>query len=109
VDIIAHNHFVPAHETMWPNIPLATHAAAEWAMDHYVAPQVYAAPAALLTRHETELVHYVSRHFDASHRAARDALRCLARAETVLRSSGLPWLCFRAAQAFDRGLQRRFK
>jgi hypothetical protein len=108
VDIIAHNHFVPAHETMWPNIPLATHAAAEWAMDHHVAPQVYSAPAELLGSHEAELVRYVSHHFDGSHKAARDALRYLARAEAVLRGSGLPRLCFRTAQAFDRGLQRRF-
>jgi hypothetical protein len=37
VDIIAHNHFVPAHEHLWWNVPMLTHAASEWAMDRQLS------------------------------------------------------------------------
>ena len=29
VVIVAHNHFVPAHEHLWRNVPMLTHAASE--------------------------------------------------------------------------------
>lgn len=41
VDIIAHNHFVPAHEHMWWNVPMLTHAISEWAMDGHVARHLF--------------------------------------------------------------------
>ncbi len=94
VDIVAHNHFVPAHERLWGNVPLVTHAVADCAMDHYVSPQLYARPAELLRAHEPPLVRFVSSHFGGSPDAARKALRALARAEAVLRGSGLPVLFF---------------
>ncbi len=108
VDIIAHNHFVPAHEKMWTNIPLVTHAAAEFAMDHYVCSHVYRRPCELLRTYEQQLADYVSRHFQCGVAQARRALASLSAAEGVLRGSGLPGLCFHAAQAVDKGLQRRF-
>lgn len=108
VDIIAHNHFVPAHEAMWLNIPVATHAVAEWAMDHHVSSQLYSTPAELLGEHEAEIIRFVSRHFGTAGDATRKALRLLAGGEAALRRSGLPRLCFGTAQALDRGLQRRF-
>lgn len=108
VDIIAHNHFVPAHETMWPNIPMATHAAAEWAMDHYLSSHLYGRPDALLRTHARDLVPYVARHFKCEEKQAHRAIAGLAAAESVLRGSGLPRMLFEAARAMDRGLQRRF-
>lgn len=107
VDIIAHNHFVPAHEAMWPDIPLATHAVAEWAMDHYLGPQLYRRPAQVLRDHEQQLVQYVSLHFAGNAGRVRKALVTLTAAEATLRQSGLPWLLFRSAQAMDKGLRRR--
>ncbi len=41
VDIIAHNHFVPAHEHLWWNVPMLTHAISEWAMDRHVARHLF--------------------------------------------------------------------
>jgi hypothetical protein len=41
VDIIAHNHFVPAHEHLWWNVPMLTHAASEWAMDRHIARHLF--------------------------------------------------------------------
>jgi len=37
VDVIAHNHFVPAHEAMWLENTMLTHIAVEWAMDAHLA------------------------------------------------------------------------
>ena len=41
VDIIAHNHFVPAHEHLWWNVPMLTHAISEWAMDRHIARHLF--------------------------------------------------------------------
>lgn len=108
VDVIAHNHFVPAHEKMWPNLPLATHAAAEWAMDQHIAAQLFVRPAALLQQNRRQLAHYVARHFDCTVEVAERILGCLSGAEAGLRASGLPQLCYRTARTLDAGLQRRF-
>jgi len=108
VDVIAHNHFVPAHERMWVNIPLATHAVAEWAMDHHISRQLYRRPTELLREHEQQLSQYVSRNFGGSINASRKALGWLTSGEAAVRHSGFPGLCFHAAQEIDQGLQRRF-
>src|SRR5512135_1895446 len=75
VDIIAHNHFVPAHEHLWCNVPMLTHAAAEWAMDHHIVRYLYppkSAETATSTLHppgpllqaDDWLVDYVACNFD---------------------------------------------
>jgi Zinc dependent phospholipase C len=108
VDVIAHNHFVPAHEKMWLEIPMATHAAAEWAMDHHIEAQLFARPAELLRQNQDELIRYVTRHFGCAHVAARNTLLGLAGAENRLRSSRIPQLFHTAACALDAGVRRRF-
>lgn len=108
VDVIAHNHFVPAHERMWADIPVATHAVAEWAMDHHISKHVYRAPADLLRHHERELAQYVGHNFACGFDAANKALRVLGRADGALRYSGIPRLCHGVAHAGDIGMRRRF-
>jgi hypothetical protein len=66
VDVIAHNHFVPAHEKMWLDVPLATHVAAEWAMDHHIVAQLFTHPSELMRQHRNALAHYVARHFNCT-------------------------------------------
>lgn len=107
VDIIAHNHFVPAHEHLWWNVPMLTHAASEWAMDHHIAHRLRHPPAALL-RADAWLIDYVAHNFDCAPAAARRAIRQLAGAETVLRRSRLPNLLHGTGRLFDRALERRF-
>ena len=107
-DVIAHNHFVPAHEAMWFDAPMATHVAAEWAMDSHIGAQLFARPAALLRQNQDELARYVARHFGCSLEAAKGALLYLASAEAKLRLSGIPQLCYRTARMFDAGVRRRF-
>lgn len=108
VDVIAHNYFVPAHEKMWGNIPVLTHAACEWAMDTHVQPQLFAKPAELLNAHRDELAEYMAQHFSCTVRKARCGLALLAGAEHALRRSRLSSLCYYGARSIDTGMQRRF-
>ncbi|MEW6119347.1 MAG: zinc dependent phospholipase C family protein [Pseudomonadota bacterium] len=107
VDIIAHNHFVPAHEHLWWNVPMLTHAASEWAMDRHIARHLFRPPAILL-KADAWLVEYVADNFDCTPGAARRAIRQLAGAERLLRQSCLPNLLHVAGRTLDRALTARF-
>jgi len=108
-DIIAHNHFVPAHEQLWFDRPVMTHAAAEWAMDAYIAAHLFARPAELMRAHHARLGDYASAQFNCSGRAARRALAILGRGEALLRGSGLPHMLLKAARVMDPRVERRFR
>jgi len=107
VDIIAHNHFVPAHEHLWWNVPMLTHAAAEWAMDRHIVRHLYRAPAPLLQADDW-LVDYVACNFDCPPAASRRAIRQLAGAERLLRHSRLPHALHGMGRVLDRKLAARF-
>jgi hypothetical protein len=108
VDVIAHNHFVPAHEKMWGNIPMLTHAACEWAMDMHIRAQLFAEPSELMHAHRAELAQYVAQHFSCPHSLAKRGVNILAGAESLLRTSRLSHLCYHGASFLDSGMQRRF-
>ncbi|HCI13988.1 MAG TPA: hypothetical protein DFK12_08505 [Gallionellaceae bacterium] len=107
-DVIAHNHFVPAHAEMWANDSMAAHVAAEWAMDSHIGRQLYVTPAELLAQHRHELTAYVARHFACTPAAAWRSLRLLGGAESLLRASRLPQLCYRGGTLLDERLRQRF-
>lgn len=108
-DIVAHNHFVPAHETLWLNpLPLAVHAASEWAMDAHLAGQLYARPHRLLRRHLAVITAFAARHFGSPPDHTRRALRYLAHGEQWLRGSGLHQAAYRGARLMDAGVTQRF-
>ncbi len=108
VDVIAHNHFVPAHEKMWGNVPVLTHAACEWAMDIHIRPQLFVEPHELLETHRDELAQYVAQHFSCPKTLAMRGVEMLSGAENLLRSSRLSHLCYHGARWLDAGMQRRF-
>ena len=108
VDVIAHNHFVPAHEEMWANDSMAVHLTAEWAMDSHIGRHLYVTPAELLNQHRHELTAYVARHFACTPAAAWRSMRLLAGAESLLRFSRLPQLCYRGGRLLDERLRQRF-
>jgi hypothetical protein len=107
VDIIAHNHFVPAHEHLWWNVPMLTHAISEWAMDRHIARHLFHPPATLLQADDW-LVDYVAYNFDCSPAASRCAIRQLAGAERLLRQSRLPGVLHGMGRLLDRNLVARF-
>jgi hypothetical protein len=108
VDVIAHNHFVPAHEKMWGNVPVLTHAVCEWAMDMHVRPQLFAEPRNLLEMHRNELAEYVAQHFACPRSLAKRGVSILSGAENLLRESCLSHLCYHGARLLDGRMQRRF-
>ena len=126
VDIIAHNHFVPAHEQLWWNVPMLTHAASEWAMDRHIARQLChpqgagcgcnaaeaatttLSPPATLLQADRWLVDYVSSNFGCTPAASRRAIRQLAGAERLLRRSRLPGMLHGIGRLLDRQLSARF-
>jgi hypothetical protein len=107
VDVIAHNHFVPAHEKLLADIPWLTHVAVEWAMDAHVARHAFAHPAELLLEHDLHVSDFAARHFGCSGRLALEAVRILARADHVLRRARIPQVCLRLLR-LDRTLGQRF-
>jgi len=107
-DVVAHNHFVPAHEQLWLDRPVVTHAASEWTMDAFVAPHLFARPAELMARHRALLAEYAATQFLCAPAAARRALDCLRHGDALLRGSGLPRALLRAAGGLDGRLLRRF-
>lgn len=107
-DIFAHNHFVPAHENVWADIPVATHASCEWALDHHVSPHLYATPGALLKREHATISCYLEEAFGCASAEADRLIATLMRAERLLRFSRLPALAHAAGRVGDKRMVRRF-
>jgi hypothetical protein len=103
-DVVAHNEFVPEHETRIVRIPHFTHALSEWAMDRHVG---MVCPAKDLL-HLPEVALFVARHFRCGDALARRALVWLADAERFLRIARIPTLCLRlvGAKGFDVYLEK---
>lgn len=108
VDIIAHNHFVPAHERMWLKLPLLTHAMSEWAMDAHIARHLFTLPSCLLRDHHATLSQYVTGAFDCSLPVAERALVYLRHATALLYGSRAHHLLYMSGASLDRRLKRRF-
>lgn len=107
-DIFAHNHFVPAHENVWADIPVATHASCEWALDHHVSPQLFATPGQLLKREQGTIRIYLEETFGCASAEANRLISTLARADRLLRFSKLPVAAHAAGRIADRRMLRRF-
>ncbi|MBY0578790.1 MAG: zinc dependent phospholipase C family protein [Burkholderiales bacterium] len=108
VDIIAHNHFVPAHEKMWGEYHLVTHAICEWAMDAHISPHLFHFPDRLLLKHRKVLSIYAADRFGTEEAAAIKSLNYLAYGVRALRVGGITHLCYRGAKAVDSRLDKRF-
>lgn len=108
VDVIAHNHFVPAHEILWLDLPMATHIASEWAMDAHIHSHLFATPQSLLQREAHRLIPYVARKLGCSVEQSRAAIHALATGDGWLRRGRIPQLLYHLARRVDRPLRRRF-
>lgn len=107
VDVIAHNHFVPAHEKLLLDIPWVTHVGVEWAMDAHIARHAFSNPTDLLLEQERDISDLIGQHFSCSGSIAGKAIRLLAHADRGLRRSRIPDLCYRALR-LDRTVVQRF-
>jgi hypothetical protein len=90
VDVIAHNHFVPAHEALWEHESIFTHIAAEWAMDVHIQQSLQQTPGQLLSKHAHMISHFIAPCFDQPQRLINKKLRTLAYADRLLRAVKLP-------------------
>jgi hypothetical protein len=108
VDIIAHNHFVPAHETLWLNMPTLTHATSEWAMDAHVKRHVFNSPASLLENNQDALTRFSALRFQCDPVKARRAIMLLARGDAALRRSSLADALYYTGKWLDSHMTRRF-
>ena len=107
-DVVAHHHFVPAHERLWVDWPMVAHVVSEWAMDAHIRSQVAMTPASLLREAEGPASRFVSHHFGLNECVAMKSIRLLAGADRLLRAAGLPGWLYRAGMRADRRLLRRF-
>jgi hypothetical protein len=107
-DVVAHNHFVPAHEALWLDWPVVTHAMGEWAMDAHVAPHLFAAPGPLLRAHRQVLAAFVSARFHCPRPVAERGIARLAAADLGLRRSRVPEGLYRLFTAVDRRVSPHF-
>jgi hypothetical protein len=89
VDVIAHNHFVPAHEAKWMNKTIITHISSEWAMDAHIAKHIPHSPHHLILTNIDQLGAFVAPCFDVSPQLAIRKLKKLAWLDGLLRVSGL--------------------
>lgn len=94
IDVIAHHHFVPAHEAMYQHHSLATHISAEWAMDAKLTPLLRQHPADLLKLYQQSLSQFTAKHFDVPTEDCLIAIKKLAFWDTLLRVSKIPQLIF---------------
>ncbi len=108
VDVIAHNHFVPAHEAMWHENNMLTHIASEWAMDAHLMPLLNTSPHQLLTTHHALIVSFVAPHFKCSASKTASALKRLAFWDRVLRGVKLPLIIYQTARLVDKRVKANF-
>ena len=109
VDVIAHNHFVPAHEALWHKNQIFTHIASEWAMDGHLAPLMKnTSPRYLLNKHQVIITQFISVQFRCPAHMTNLALKRLAFWDGVLRSVKLPTLIYGFARLVDQRVFKHF-
>ncbi|MEY3884928.1 MAG: hypothetical protein RIS87_703, partial [Pseudomonadota bacterium] len=107
--VIAHNHFVPAHEALWHKNQIFTHIASEWAMDGHLAPLMKkTSPRYLLNKHKVIITQFISVQFRCPAHMTNLALKRLAFWDGILRSVKLPTLIYGFARLVDQRVFKHF-
>ncbi|HYL88652.1 MAG TPA: zinc dependent phospholipase C family protein [Burkholderiales bacterium] len=108
-DVIAHNQFVPEHESRIARVRHVTHAIAEFAMDHHVRPGLIASPGGALAGARASAIDFAARVFPCGEALAARGIDWLTRADNTLRASPVPKLCRRTLDFFYRDPAYRFE
>jgi hypothetical protein len=103
VDVVAHNHFVPAFEAKWLNHSIFTHVASEWAMDAFIKQHLISSPYDLLKNkaHIDPAARLISASFNVSEDKVRKSIKHLAWADKTLRFSRLSSFLFKFIRKRD--------
>jgi hypothetical protein len=91
VDIVAHNHFVPAFEAKWLNHSMLTHVTSEWAMDAHINQHIISRPFDLLSNQTliTAASKLLGASFNVPSSEVKKSIKRLAWADKTLRFSRL--------------------
>ncbi len=108
IDVIAHHHFVPAHEAMWHKNEVLTHIVSEWAMDAHLAPIMNTSPRMLLNKHRDVIVRFITIQFSCPEQEAHLAINRLAFWDGVLRFVKLPTLIYGFVRLVDKRVHKHF-
>jgi hypothetical protein len=108
VDVIAHNHFVPAHEAKWENESIVTHISSEWAMDAHIAKYTPHSPHHLILTYLDILTEFIHPHFGVSRKLVKRKLRLLAWLDGLLRVSQLATFILLFIKFRDKALIKDF-
>jgi len=108
IDVIAHHHFVPAHEAMWHKNEVLTHIISEWAMDAHLAPLIDTTPKQLLLKHRTMIAPFISLHFKCTAHETNIALQRLAFWDGILRYIKLPHAIYGLVSFLDKRVFKHF-
>ncbi len=108
VDVIAHNHFVPAHEALWEHESMLTHIAAEWAMDAHVKKLLQYTPGQLLSKHASLMSHFVAPCFSQPQRVVKKNLTKLAFADRLLRTVQIPNIIHKSIRFSNRKKHKHY-
>lgn len=113
VDVVAHNHFVPAHEAMWLDKTMLTHIASEWAVDAHVIPLLqnhkHFTPHVLLQRHRKILIPFLAGRFRCGEKRTATAINRLANADRLLRTVRLPQAIYFVLKRLDSKVFHNFE
>lgn len=108
VDVVAHNHFVPAHEALWEHESIFTHIASEWAMDVHIEKFLRNTPGQLLSTHATFISHFIAPCFEQPQRLVKNKLMILAYADRLLRSVKFPNIIYQCIHFNNRKKHKHF-
>jgi len=108
IDVIAHHHFVPAHEAMWLKSTMFTHITSEWAMDAHLAPLLKTSPKALLRQHQELIAKFISPCFRCSESTTSLAIKRLAYGDGFLRMIRLPQMIYSTVYLIDKRVRKHF-
>ncbi|MBA3696365.1 MAG: zinc dependent phospholipase C family protein [Methylotenera sp.] len=108
IDVIAHHHFVPAHEAMWSENSMLTHIASEWAMDAHLSPLMNTSPRILLNKHRIEIAKFIAPQFCCLEKTVFSALARLAFWDGILRLVKLPRLIYKLMRMLDKKVFQNF-
>ncbi|MFM6978427.1 MAG: zinc dependent phospholipase C family protein [Methylophilaceae bacterium] len=109
IDVIAHNHFVPAHEAMWFEYGMCGHILSEWAMDGHLQPLGDDNPASLMKRNRRLLVSFLSDALNFPSASINRSLNKLIFWDNLLRRFQIPRLIHLIADKSDKRTERNFR
>lgn len=108
VDVIAHNHFVPAHEEMWTDNGMLAHIGSEWAMDAHLEPLLHTSPGKLIKKHMRILSQFVCEEFLCTPEISKKALKRLGFWDNVLRNIKLHHAIYISIRIIDKRVFKHF-